>query len=122
MKNLFEFEINKFRDDSEQTVARYGSIGDDTCGCFRVPSVIDERILFVIASAGGGWEHVSVSRPNRCPIWREMEQIKRLFFKDDEVAVEYHVPPKDHINIHQYCLHLWRSIDEKFPMPPTEFV
>jgi len=62
----------------------------------------------VMASAGMGWDHVSISRQNRCPNWPEMEHIKRLFFRDDETAMQLHVPPSDHISIHPYCLHLWR--------------
>jgi hypothetical protein len=64
--------------------------------------------LAIIASNGMGWDHVSVSRADRCPTWDEMELVKRLFFKDDECAMQLHVPPSDHINCHPNCLHLWR--------------
>jgi len=100
----------------------YGYDGDATCGAFSIPSKIDGQHLRVIASAGEGWDHVSVSRADRCPNWPEMEQIKRLFFKDDEVAMQLHVPPSEHINFHPYCLHLWRPHDAKIPMPPDWMV
>ena len=64
--------------------------------------------LKVIASNGGGWDHVSVSCQNRCPTWAEMDYVKNLFFKDDEVVIQLHVAKSDHINYHPYCLHLWR--------------
>jgi hypothetical protein len=46
-------------------------------GAFLIP--FESFRLFVIASNGMGWEHVSVSLPNRCPNWREMCFIKNLW-------------------------------------------
>lgn len=100
----------------------WGWEGDETCGGFLIPSHIDQRPLKVIASAGEGWDHVSVSRENRTPTWGEMEQIRRLFFKDDETAMQLHVPPTDHINQHPYCLHMWRPHDQEIPRPPAIMV
>ena len=51
-----------------------------------------------------------------------MEHIKRLFFADDETAMELHVPPDKHINTHPNCLHLWRPQDQPIPLPPSIFV
>lgn len=59
----------------------WGARGDGTCGAFRIPSVRTGTVLKVIASSGEGWDHVSVSLPNRCPNWIEMDFIKRTFFK-----------------------------------------
>lgn len=78
--------------------------------------------MFVIASALGKWDHISVSKEHSTPSWDEMDFIKRLFFKDDEVAVQYHVETKDHINIAANCLHLWRPQNQVIPMPPKEYV
>lgn len=76
--------------------------------------------LKILASAGGGWDHVSVSCRDRCPTWTEMEYAKRLFFKDDETAMQLHVPPAKHINRHPFCLHIWRPRGlRKIPMPPA---
>lgn len=97
--------------------------GDETCGGFSVPSCINRQPLHVIASADGGWDHVSVSKDKRIPNWQEMEQIKRLFFFDDETAMQLHVPPKDHINCHPRTLHLWRPNDGvEIPLQPPELV
>ena len=78
--------------------------------------------LFVIASTGFGWDHVSVSTRTRCPTWGEMEYVKRMFFEDHETAMQLHVPPSDHVNCHPYCLHLWRPQEFEIPRPPPEFV
>lgn len=114
--------LDKYRDTSMRVVAYYGNIGDSTCGVFVVPSKSNGRDLYVIASSGSGWDHVSVSRPNRPPTWAEMDQIKRMFFEDDEVAMQLHVASKNHISVHHNCLHLWRPHADLIRIPPKEMV
>lgn len=116
MRNLHL--LDQYRRTDRLVLRRFGNIGDETCGVFEVPSPIDGASLMIIASAGAGWEHVSVSRKKRCPNWVEMSHIKALFFRDDETVVEYHVPKAEHINNHPYCLHLWRPKDVDLPRPP----
>jgi hypothetical protein len=116
MRNLLL--LNVYRRTDRDVIAHYGGIGDETCGVFEVPSTIDRSPLLVIASAGEGWEHVSVSRKNRCPNWPEMEQIKRLFFRDEEVCMQLHVAVPNHISVHPNCLHIWRPTDQAIPLPP----
>lgn len=76
----------------------------------------------VIASHGYGWDHVSVSRENRTPSWDEMDAVKRTFFLPEETAMQLHVPPSDHINVHPYVLHLWRPHKGVIPRPPAWMV
>ena len=80
--------------------------------------------LFVIASSGLGWDHLSISTKDRCPSWEEMEHIAKLFFKSEEVAMQLHLPEKDHLNYHEYVLHWWRprSKLKKIPLPPKILV
>lgn len=110
--------LDRYRDTSPRVAAMYGTFGDEACGVFNVPSPIDGAPLHIVASVGEGWEHVSVSRVNRCPNWPELEHVKRLFFRDDETAMQLHVPAAAHINMHPYCLHLWRPIGVEIPRPP----
>lgn len=114
--------LDAYRDCSSRILQFYGNAGDETCGVFHIPSKIDGQSLTVVASAGEGWDHVSVSRTNRCPNWPEMEQIKHLFFRDDETAMQLHVPASDHINFHPHCLHLWRPLAAEIPRPPAYMV
>ena len=100
----------------------YGWNGDSTQGGFVLPSPIDGQPLRVIVSCGGGWDHISVSRASRTPNWPEMEFIKRKFFRDDEVAMQLHVPVNQHVNYHPRCLHLWRPQHTTIPQPPKEMV
>lgn len=111
--------LDPFRVDATAT---YGWSGDETCGAFRLPSPIDGGLLTCVASSGDGWDHVSVSRSNRCPNWPEMEFVRRRFFKDEECVMQLHVPVADHINAHPNCLHLWRSQTQEIPRPPRWMV
>ena len=114
--------LDAMRDTSPEVIRFFGFVGDETCGAFFITSPIDQFPMRVIASSGEGWDHVSVSRPNRCPNWPEMEHVKRLFFKDDETAMQLHVPPADHRSYHPNCLHLWRPLDREIPRPPAIMV
>lgn len=66
----------------------------------------------------GDWEHVSVSLRDRCPTWDEMCFVKDLFWYAAECVVQFHVPKSEHINMHPFCLHLWKSVNP-MPLPPS---
>lgn len=112
-------------------------------GIFRVPSrSIGGAVLTVVASDGGGWDHVSVSVEYRCPLWEEMCQIKDLFWGEDEVVMQLHPAKKDWISNCPFALHMWRPQNEEeraalaakfgdedgfpqagpIPLPPKEMV
>ena len=82
---------------------------------------VDGRI-FVMASTGHGWEHVSVSLETRCPTWQEMDEIKRIFFLPHEAAIQIRPPEEDHVDCHPYCLHLWAPVKGKMRLPPKSLV
>jgi hypothetical protein len=94
--------------------------GDKYGGAFVFQLNLTE--LRVIAANDGSWDHVSVSTRHRTPVWAEMEWIKHRFFRSNEVAMQLHVPVKDHINIHPFVLHLWRPHRVDIPLPPAKFV
>ena len=62
----------------------------------------------VVWSWNDGWDHVSVSLERRCPTWDEMCAVKDLFFYDEELCIEYHPKKSEYVNLHPYCLHIWR--------------
>ena len=92
----------------------HGSYGDACNGHMVIPT----RGLTIVFSNGEGWEHVSVSRRDRCPTWDEMCVVKSLFWSDDECVMQLHPAKADYINQHSYCLHLWRPKLAEIPMPP----
>lgn len=88
---------------------------------------IDDYFFWVVVSVGLGWDHVSVSLNKvvnrkreyveRCPTWEEMCHVKDIFWSKDETVVQFHPAEKDYKNCHPYCLHLWKSLDQPFPVP-----
>ena len=91
-------------------------------GAFLIPTRPGQPPLRVIASDGEGWEHVSVSLPNRCPTWDEMCKVKALFWDDEDCVVQFHPPKRDYVNLHPYCLHLWRPIGATISLPDLALV
>lgn len=110
-----------FRCPDKYRVASPYGIGDEQNGWFVIPLKHQQK-LRVIASNGMGWEHVSVSRRDRCPTWEEMCQVKALFWGDDDCVVQYHPPRSQYVNNHQNCLHMWRPVGIDMPMPPSIMV
>lgn len=76
----------------------------------------------IIASFGGGWDHVSVDGDGTIPSWDTMVEVKNIFFKPDEVCVEYHPAESDYVNIAKDTLHIWRPQNVELPTPPIKFV
>jgi hypothetical protein len=110
----------------EQFRLRTGRMASDEShgnnGAFVVPLKTHKQTVFVIASDGAGWEHVSVSRRDRCPTWAEMCEVKELFWGADEWVVQYHPAAADYVNDHPFCLHLWRPVGVLLPTPPAWLV
>jgi len=88
---------------------------DGNNGLFFFPGL---RVLRVIASDGLGWEHVSVSVKGRTPSWEQMAFVKDRFWGEDEAVMQVHPPQQLYVNNHPHCLHLWRPLGEKIPLPP----
>lgn len=97
---------------------------DETCGnngAF-VLKIAHGQLLNTMASDQCGWEHVSVSRTDRCPTWAEMCQVKDIFWDQDDCVIQYHPPKNDYVNNHPWCLHLWRPIGIELPKPEAIMV
>ncbi len=69
-----------------------------------------------------GWEHLSVSFDDMLPDWNYMQEMKEMFWKDDEECFQLHPKKEDYINNHNYCLHIWRPLEQQIPIPPTILV
>ena len=109
----------------ERYRVKQGAIGSDAGygnnGAFVV-GLKRGQTLFVIASDMMGWEHVSVSRSDRCPTWEEMCQIKAMFWDAEDIVLQFHPRESDYVNNHPNCLHLFRPIDAEIPTPPSILV
>jgi hypothetical protein len=102
-------------------IERYRLMGSGNNGAFKVP-YLGKFYLGVIASDGKGWDHVSISLPNRCPTWDEMCFVKDLFFEEDETVVQFHPRKSQYVNSHPFCLHLWKLQGQEYELPMPEFV
>src|SRR5574343_250349 len=103
-------------------------------GIFEIPSIENSKIIFFVVATCGveqyPWEHVSVSVMSkntkksepRCPTWPEMCYIKSLFWDASDCVIQYHPSEAEYVSFHDYCLHLWRPINQVVPIPPTELI
>lgn len=98
---------------------KYKSQRGDTFGLFYIPFKTVTLKVIVCDGSESGWDHVSVSLPNRCPNWVEMSHVKDLFFSDDETVVQFHPKRSEYVNNHPYCLHLWKKVGEEYELPPS---
>lgn len=100
-------------------------------GAFRLSGPLGFTLLIVASNGadwdeaglpGPAWEHVSVSLARRTPTWAEMEWVRDLFWERDATVLQFSAPREKHINLHPYCLHLWRRIGEDHPLPPSRTI
>ncbi len=91
---------------------------------FLVP-LNNNKEAFVVASENFmGWNHVSAhvtestgEALKRTPSNEEMQFLRNLFFRENDVVLEFHPAKKDYVNNHSYVLHMWESTDDKFVYP-----
>lgn len=62
------------------------------------------------------WVHASVSRPDRMPDYDDLKLVHGAVFGAGW-AYQVFTPPADHINIHEYCLHLFGRLDGAAALP-----
>lgn len=62
---------------------------------------------------GGRWLHVALSRHDRMPDYHDLAAVRRLMFKPDASVILVLPPRPEHVNVHEFCLHLWQRLDER---------
>ncbi len=109
-----------------KTIKKRGEIlevGEDGFAC-TIPK--GRYFLCIIASWGGGWEHISIHNQGLdeqfSPRWEDVCYVKSLFFKDTETVLQYHPPSKCYVNNHPHTLHLWRPQNQEITLPPIWMV
>lgn len=110
---------------SDRQDLRLIDFGDDGLACTLQTAARAGRpnvCLRIIASWGGGWDHVSVSTACGCPTWEEMVQVKQIFFRPDETCVQFHPADDKYVNTCGSCLHIWRQQGHEYELPPREMV
>jgi hypothetical protein len=122
------FQIPELYRDYDVPTMYQSSMGD-RYGMFKIPLEKSAGAYLKILAADGeetGWEHVSVTRwfgrNVSTPQWEDMALVKDLFWTPDACVVQFHPPHSDYVNNHDHCLHLWRKVGFKFPLPPSILV
>lgn len=78
----------------------------------------DGATVIVSAADHNGVEyiHASIAHPDRLPTYGELVQLHRAAFGEG-YAYQVFPPPRQHVNIHSYALHLWGRSDGKPVLP-----
>ena len=114
--------MNKYRAKEGQ----WSSKDNDTHGLFFIPIAPHKPQKLKVISSGfkeqpdiaQNWYHVSVSLPNRTPIWAEMAMIKDIFYGENVTVLEFHPKKSEYVNFHPFCLHLWLNLEKEIELPP----
>lgn len=72
--------------------------------------------LLVLASMrveddGHSWLHLSFSRKDRLPSYRDCCRVKRVFIGPKNKAIQVFPSEDEHVNFHPRCLHLFHRLD-----------
>lgn len=62
------------------------------------------------------WVHASITRKNHTPTYRDMKMMHKAVFGANW-AYQVFAPPEDHVNHHEFALHLWGRVDGKPAIP-----
>ena len=89
--------------------------GSQVARVWRHRLIPDFKVLRSLSTTVSGeqWFHVSVSRSDRLPTWQEIVKVKNEFMGEDREAYQVIPRVEDHINIHQFCIHLLSPLDQK---------
>jgi len=62
------------------------------------------------------WIHASVAWKNEMPTYSDLKWLHAAVF-EDRWAYQLFAPPSDHVNIHEYALHLFGRLDGRPALP-----
>jgi hypothetical protein len=62
------------------------------------------------------WIHASIAWAERMPTYEDLKLLHAAVF-GDRWAYQVFAPPTDHVNIHQFALHLFGRVDGKPALP-----
>lgn len=88
----------------------------------EVRSIKQSDKALVSATIIQGWEHLGVSFKNKIPSWECMQEMKEMFFNDDEECFQLHPKADNYVNNNEYTLHIWRPVEGMKQIPPSILV
>ena len=82
-----------------------------------------ERASVVVTAAdhddGAWWVHASIARESM-PTYEDLKRLHRAAYGDGW-AMQVFVPSDEHVDIHEFALHLWGRLDGKRPACLPDF-
>ena len=116
-------DFNEILNDS-RIIKVYKNIQTDKVSKLKVEvrSYKQSDKALVSATIISGWEHLGVSFKNKIPSWECMQEMKELFFTDDEECFQIHPKADNYVNNNEYTLHIWRPIEGMKQIPPSILV
>lgn len=81
-----------------------------------------ERVRILVSegpmqNVEGQWLHASISREGQMPSYKDLCLLHYAVWGDAGWAYQVFPPHADHVNIHEYALHLWGKPDGSMVMP-----
>jgi len=76
-------------------------------------------VIITVAPAGddgADWIHASVAWIKEMPTYSDLKWLHAAVF-EDRWAYQIFAPPSDHVNIHEYALHLYGRVDGQRALP-----
>jgi hypothetical protein len=78
----------------------------------------ESSVIVTCAEAldGNEWVHASIAHRDRMPSYADLKLLHAAVFEDGW-AYQVFAPPGDHVNIHEYALHLFGRLDGRPALP-----
>jgi len=78
----------------------------------------ESTVIATCADAPDGfeWLHASIAHADRMPTYADLKLLHAAVFGDGW-AYQVFAPPSDHVNIHEYALHLFGRLDGQPVLP-----
>lgn len=87
-------------------------------GFYFVARERDGSVIVTVGNWDGvDWIHASISRPDRMPSYDELTLLHRAVFGTSGWSYQVFAPATEHVNIHEYALHLWGRADGEPELP-----
>ena len=67
-----------------------------------------ELQIFTGWTQGDGW-HLSISHPDRYPVWDEIRDARYALLPDDVMIAMFLPPMDEYVNVHPNCFQLWEG-------------
>jgi hypothetical protein len=64
-----------------------------------------------VSDSDQDWHHLSMAHEDHVPTYDEMKLCKAVFIGDAHTSMQFFPAKSRHVNIHEYCLHLWTPMD-----------